>query len=106
VTVVGFVPDLMDRSRLGGIVDTFVTSAAGLAEAAAAASVVVVDLGRAGALDAIAAVAGTVPVVAFGSHVDTDLLAAARAAGATVVLPRSRLFADPEAAVRDALAGT
>ncbi len=33
------------------------------------------------------------PVLAFGSHVDTDRLAAATAAGCTEVMPRSRLAA-------------
>jgi len=34
------------------------------------------------------------PFVAFGSHVDTDALAAARAAGCDPVLPRSRFSAE------------
>ena len=32
-------------------------------------------------------------VIAFGSHVDAELLAAARAAGCDEVLPRSKFFA-------------
>jgi CheY-like chemotaxis protein len=40
-----------------------------------------------------AAAEGT-PFVAFGSHVDTDALAAARAAGCDPVLPRSKFSAE------------
>src|SRR5260370_39404901 len=40
-----------------------------------------------------AAPTGT-PFVAFGSHVDTDALAAARAAGCDPVLPRSKFSAE------------
>lgn len=92
--VVAYVPDLMDRSRLTGV--TFVATPAELASADA--DVVVVDLSRPGVLELLPAVAERVPrIVGFGSHVDTELLAAARAAGCTEVLPRSRFFADPAA---------
>ena len=40
-----------------------------------------------------AVVAAGVAVTAYGSHVDTGLLGAARAAGCREVLPRSRFFA-------------
>jgi len=97
VTVVAYVPDLMDRSRLGGVVDAFVPSVDALADVEA--DVVVADLARAGVLDAVAAlVARGVRVVAFASHVDTATIDAAQAAGAEV-LPRSRFFADPAAAI-------
>jgi hypothetical protein len=97
MTVVALVPDLMDRSRLGGVVDAFVRDVGALADVSADAAVI--DLGAAGALDAIGPlVARGVRVIGFGSHVDTARLDAARAAGA-VVLPRSRFFSDPAAAV-------
>lgn len=97
MTVAGFVPDLMDRSRLGGLVDEYVATSDALR--AVVADVVVVDLGRPGAPEAVAAlVARDVRVVAFASHVDTAVIDAARAAGAEV-LPRSRFFADPAAAI-------
>ncbi|MGI8663170.1 MAG: hypothetical protein ACR2LQ_08155 [Acidimicrobiales bacterium] len=97
MTVAAFVPDLMDRSRLQGVVDTFVGSLAALDDAEA--DVVVVDLSRSGAVEALPAlVARCSRVVAFGSHVDTALLDAARATGAAV-LPRSRFFADPADAI-------
>ena len=92
--VVAYVPDLMDRSRLTGV--TFVATPEELATVDA--DVVVVDLSRPGVLDVLPAVAERVPrVIGFGSHVDTELLAAAGAAGCTEVLPRSRFFADPTA---------
>ncbi|MCU1498783.1 MAG: hypothetical protein JWM47_2736 [Acidimicrobiales bacterium] len=92
--VVAYVPDLMDRSRLarlGRVELVYVARPADLAEAARSGDVVVVDLSRPGVLDLI----GSLPagVVGFASHVDTDLLAAARAAGCGEVLPRSRFFA-------------
>ncbi len=43
-----------------------------------------------GQLGAIVAAAGGRPVLAFGSHVDTERLEAARQAGCAAVLPRSR----------------
>jgi hypothetical protein len=95
--IAAYVPDLMDRSRLASVPDvTFVGSPAELA--GLEADVVVVDLSRAGVLDVLPSLAGR-RVVAFGSHVDTALLDAARAAGAEV-LPRSRFFADPGSVLR------
>ena len=88
-TIAAYVPDLMDRSRLAGIDITFVASPAELA--ATAADVAVIDLGRPGALDVLASLHGR--VIAFGSHVDTELLEAARAAGCDDVFPRSKFFA-------------
>ena len=96
MNVVACVPDLMDRSKVSGAAPgaTFVASPAALAEAAVGADVVVVDLGRPGVLDVLPALAATgVRVVGFGSHVDRDTLDAARTAGCTEVLPRSRVFA-------------
>ena len=63
------------------------------------ADLVVVDVSRPGALDVLdLVVAAGADVVAFGPHVETELLAAASAAGARV-LPRSKFFADVGAAV-------
>jgi hypothetical protein len=52
--------------------------------AATPAALVLIDLSRPGALDALTTVAakGTVRILAFGSHVDRDLLTAGRATGA------------------------
>ena len=89
--VAAYVPDLMDRSRLAAAGDvTFVADPSELG--AAGADLVVVDLSRPGVLDALGGLAG-VRTIGFGSHVDQELLAAARAAGCEEVLPRSRFFA-------------
>jgi hypothetical protein len=53
--------------------------------------VVVVDLGRPGVLGVVGTIGA--PVVGFASHVDRDLLRAARAAGCPTVLARSAFFA-------------
>lgn len=90
--IAAFVPDLMDRSKVaaaGGDDVTFVRSAADLA--AAGAELVVVDLARPGALEALAQL-GNVRSIGFASHVDRELAAAAEAAGCDEVLPRSRFF--------------
>ncbi len=92
--VVAYVPDLMDRSRLGRLGNVpvvHVAAPAALAAEARAGDLVVVDLGRPGVLAVLGSVAGR--VVGFASHVDTELVAAARAAGCQEVLPRSRFFA-------------
>ncbi len=89
--VVAYVPDLMDRSRLAPAGDvTFVATPADLATTPG--DVVVVDLSRPGVLEAVRQLGG-VRTVGFGSHVDRELLAAARAAGCHEVLPRSQFFA-------------
>ena len=68
-------------------------------------SCVFIDLGVPD-LDITAAVAqlrraaGAVPTVAYGSHVDTARLDAARAAGCDEVLPRSRFSAELPALLR------
>jgi hypothetical protein len=100
MNVVALVTDLMDRSRMkpgDDLTVKFVHTAGALEEAVAAGSVdaVVVDLRQPDAMAAVRSVAGRVHVVAFGAHVDTDGLRAARDAGADVVLARSAFFADP-----------
>ncbi|HEY2430722.1 MAG TPA: hypothetical protein VGI06_17440 [Acidimicrobiales bacterium] len=96
MTVVAYVPDLMDRSKVAAAAPAaaFVAAASQLVGAAGPGDVVVVDLSRPGVLDVLAAVvAGGARVVGFGSHVDRPLLEAARAAGCGEVLPRSAFFA-------------
>ena len=91
--IAAFVPDLMDRSKVaaaGGTDVTFVRTADDLASVGA--EVVVVDLARPGVLDALPALAGA-RTIGFASHVDRELIDAARAAGCDEVLPRSRFFA-------------
>lgn len=86
--VAAYVPDLMDRSRFSGIEGVeFIASPADLA--GVEADVVVVDLSRPGVLHALPAGPRT---IGFGSHVDRELLASARAAGIDEVMPRSEFF--------------
>ena len=103
--VLALVPDLMDRSKVSaaaGALDgvgpvSFVSSAAGLATRLGEeepVALVVLDLARTGALDTVAAAHGRgARVIGFGSHVEVELLAAARAAGCDQVLARSAFFA-------------
>ena len=93
MNVVALVADLMDRSRIGAAIPdvVFATDPA----ATAGADVVVVDLVRFGSQIAAVRAATTARIVAFGPHVDDEAAAAARAAGADLVLPRSRFFRDP-----------
>lgn len=92
---VALVPDLMDRSKLGGIADLVIVTSAEALEAIAGlgvGDVVAVDLSRAGALAAAgkAAAAGAT-VFGFASHVDSDTLRAANAAGVNA-MARSAFF--------------
>jgi DNA-binding NarL/FixJ family response regulator len=97
--IVAMTADLMDRSRLStalGDVE-FIRDTA----ACSGAAVVVIDLARnADAVVAVRAAAPDARIVAFGPHVDTDVLDRAARDGADVVLPRSRFFQDPAAAIR------
>ncbi len=96
--VVAFVPDLMDRSRVSAALAeaTFVGRPEALAGSGiGAGDVALVDLGRPGALEALPGLVATgARVIAFGAHVERDLLDAARVAGsdAVEVLPRSAFF--------------
>ena len=88
------VPDLMDRSRITAALPDVEF---GDAESA---DVVVIDLAR--ALDRVAVTRASAPharIVCFGPHVDDAAAETARAAGADVVLPRSKFFRDVSAAV-------
>ncbi|MEY3361277.1 MAG: hypothetical protein RL531_996 [Actinomycetota bacterium] len=101
--IVALVDDLMDRSRLGAVGGvTFGRDPGACADAA----VVIVDLARyAGAIPAIVGIAPAARIIAFGSHVDTDVLDEAARAGATIVLARSQFLRDPAAIVASVLAG-
>ena len=94
MTIVAYVPDLMDRSKVAALGDVrFVSRAADLATAAreAAAELVVVDLGAPGAVEALPAVEAR--TIGYGRHTAVDLLEAARAAGCDEVLTRAEFFA-------------
>ena len=103
MTVVAFVPDLMDRSRIAAVApDThFVRRADELLELVDQAALdhsapprlALVDLGRPGALDAVRRLTESgVAALGFASHVDHPLLEAGRAAGCSQVLARSVFF--------------
>lgn len=97
-TTVALVPDLMDRSRVSAAIPG-VRFVAGPADCAGAA-VVIVDLARFGTRVAdVRRAAPAAHLVAFGPHVDEAASRAGREAGADRVLPRSRFFRDPAAAV-------
>jgi hypothetical protein len=97
--IVALVTDLMDRSRLGVALPgvEFAGDPGGCADA----GVVIVDLAARGGVDlaAVRAAAPRARIVAFGPHVDDAGLARGRSEGADLVLPRSRFFHDPAAAV-------
>lgn len=96
--IVALVGDLMDRSRISAALPdvTFTTGPSGARDA----DVVVIDLGRqAAAVRAVRRLRPDAWIVAFGSHVDDAVLAGAADDGADRVLPRSRFFQDPAAAV-------
>ena len=102
--VVALVVDLMDRSRLSdtGLDVVFATDidAAQASARVAPADVVVVDLSRHDVdLAAVRAAFPDARIVGFGPHVDTERAVDARAAGIDLVLPRSRFFRDPAAAL-------
>lgn len=82
----GYVPDLMDRSKLRGI--RFVRRPEELEDAEE--PLLVVDLSRPGVLEVLPRLEGR-RVIGFGSHVDRATLDAARAAGCQA-FPRSELF--------------
>lgn len=88
--VVAYVPDLMDRSRVTPTRPDvhFVATPAELA--GSDADLVIADVSRPGVLDAVSEL--TAPVIGFAPHVDNALLTAARAAGCTEALPRSKFF--------------
>ena len=81
-------PDLLFRSKLAAAV----TAAGGeVTRDAGVCDLAVLELGPADAADRIRGfVARGIPVVAYGSHVRTDVLRAARQAGATAV-PNSQV---------------
>ena len=89
----------MDRSRIGGAISDveFVRDAA----ACAGADVVLIDLARFGSeVGSVRKSAADARLVCFGPHVDEAAAEAAVSAGADVVMPRSRFFRDPAAAIR------
>jgi DNA-binding NarL/FixJ family response regulator len=96
--IVAFVDDLMDRSRLSGALPgtRFVRDV----DAAMPADVAIVDLARhADAVRALRAHSASLRIVCFGPHVDDAAIDRAEREGADAVMPRSRFFRDPAAAI-------
>src|SRR2546427_5034886 len=72
--------DLLFRSKLGGVV---AAAGAAVSRDEAACDLAVLELGRPGAAERIGElVRRGIPVLAYGSHVQVELLRAAREAGA------------------------
>jgi hypothetical protein len=83
----------MDRSRMtaSGVEVRFVASPSSLA--GMEADLMVIDLGRPGVLEVLGDLSRRgVPVIGFASHVERDLMAAAKSAGCGQVLARSAFF--------------
>lgn len=96
--VVACVADLMDRSRFAQVSAqvTFVRSAdeliAQTTRADMSANLIVVDLATPGVLEAIGALPPGTRSIGYASHVDREMIDAARVAGVTDVLTRSKFF--------------
>jgi hypothetical protein len=102
VKVIALVGDLLDRSKIAAAVPDagFAAGPDEFAGADSEALTVVVDVKA--HPDAVAAARRLAPaarIIAYGRHDDPEALDAARADGADVVLPRSRFFHDPAAAI-------
>ena len=94
-TAVAYVRNQLDRSRLAAVRDfSFFDEMERFLRGAPRAELVVLDLSIAGALQALASLTGLSVgrIVAYGPHVDKDLLAAARLGGADTVWPRSQFL--------------
>jgi hypothetical protein len=97
-TVIAYVGDLMDRSRISAAVPD--CRFASVPDESLDADVFIVDLTRFS--DVVAGLRATCPasrVIAYGPHVDDALAAAAAAEGADAVMARSRFFRDINAAI-------
>lgn len=98
--VLAFVPDLIDRSRIASVVEDakFVDSVEALVPASADADIVLVDISRAGAVDALRHLKCH-RIVGFTNHTDKAGMEGARDAGA-VPMARSDFFIGLEELLR------
>lgn len=114
--VLALVPDLLTNmrieagvQRMGGFLDVVEEPAGFFREIEGSPpQLALIDLSYAW-IDVGEAVAACmhagVPLMAFGPHIDTERLRAARQAGVDFVYPRSRLMGDVAGTLREALAG-
>jgi hypothetical protein len=107
--VIAFIPDLLFGSNVVGAL-----GAAGHAvqlvsdpSSGSGADVLIVDLTAdvEGRLASVAGLLGSVPSLAFYSHVEADVRDRAQAAGVDLVVPRSRMAREGPALVDRLLAG-
>lgn len=90
--IVAFVPDLMDRSRFPKAADvTFVRTAGELTAASVDAELVVADLNRDGAYEALSSVSEDIRRIGFTNHENNEAIQATRAEGIEA-MARSRFF--------------
>lgn len=95
-SILAFIPDLMDRSRLKNIQNIIFVSTSKDLELAKTGDIVVVDLSRPLVLDTVAKMkqkSDPPRIIGFGSHVDKEILADAHRIGCDQVLARSAFFA-------------
>ena len=90
--VVGFVPDLIDQSRITSVVPgaAFVSSPGDMAAEAQGADFALLDLSREGAVECIASIPCR-RIVGFANHTAKEAMKQATAAGA-VTMARSDFF--------------
>lgn len=92
---VALVRNQIDRSRISAVRKfSFFTEVVDFLAAASGAELAIVDLNAPGALEALAGLkdVSVGRIVAYGPHVDRELLASARACGADAVWPRSQFL--------------
>ena len=101
VSVVGFVPDLMDQSKLRLEIPEicFIKEVSELFDLDV--DLVVVDLSKPEVLDVLTEIKST--TLGFASHIDKETITAAEKAGCTKVVPRSKFFRDLHSLVNGVL---
>ena len=101
ISVVAFVPDLMDQSKLRlampGI--CFVKEVSELIDIEV--DLVVIDLSKSEVLEVLHKIDSK--ILGFASHVDKEIIATAEKAGCEKVLPRSKFFHDFQSLVNGVL---
>jgi hypothetical protein len=109
--VVAFIPDLLFGSNVVGALGAAGHSVALVSDpgsSSGSADLLIIDL-TADVEERLASVAGllgSVPSLAFYSHVEADVRDRARAAGVDLVVPRSRMAREGPALVERLLAGS